>query len=349
MRLFLIFCFSLGWFFPAISAEMALSIKGEHFIWQSAQRTEQNLLPAAWDVPLHLPAADKVIPGGPVTTATTLTLTGDGQTVAVPVIMVGMTYQLSSNVALEDVTGTGVTTVAGGSVSATVMGSGTGNKAVTLAALSSPFTHYRPIIKNIDEADWLAKFKLAGLNAGLYQGIINYIVPYNYERNGVLVRYTLQESLTIKVDYQPAQLTTVHVTGDGYISPQYYGLPERLVGGTVDYTINATGVFPNGVNVGLKNTLGLDSSYQMKSQSVTMPATSINYSVKCSFGCEGDNSIITNGIADINSTNLHVKMRSADNKTAQSTITVSFSNKKLSELNNDIYSGSFTLIFEAGL
>jgi hypothetical protein len=347
MRLFLFAFLFVGWVMPAVSSDIAGTIKGDRLTWQSAQTTSDGLKPAIWDVPLRLPAADKVVPGGPASTAEhTLTLSGTGGSVNVPLTIVGMSYQLSSRVGTPEETA-GMNTVVSGSL-ATVKGAGIGNKIVTLSSLSSPFTHYRPVIKPVVASVWLAAFKTAKLNKGIYQGAINYLIPYNYYRDGVLVRNTLQTSLTIKIEYNPSQLSAVSVSGGGVISPQYYGYPERLVGGTTAYVINATGVFPNGVRIGLKNTVSSGSRYQLLSQT-TSPQTGIDYSVQCTNGCDGATQIITDGAPNINSTNNRLKMRSSNNVSAQATITVSFSNKKLNELNSDTYLGSFVLIFEAGV
>ena len=332
---------------PALSSDMAGTLTAKGVTWQSAQHTAEGVVPAIWDVPLSLPAAEKVIPGGPASTAEqSFTLSGPGGTVSVPVTISGLSYRLSSNVGVADTSGSKATI---SEASAVVNGAGTGNKVVTLSSLSSPFTHYRPILKADTTDTWLARFKAAGLSTGTYQGVINYLVPYNYYRNGVLVRNTLQGSLAVKLAYKPAQLSAINVSGDGIIMPQYYGYPERLVGGTTDYVIHATGVFPNGVHIGLKALSGHANRYQLVSQSTTSSPTSIDYSVQCSVGCEGGNQIITNGVPDINSTTRRISMGETNSTSARATITVSFANKKLTELNSDTYLGEFILIFEAGI
>ena len=346
MRLFLFIYLSISCVIPAISSEIAGGLTPKGITWQSAQNTSDGLAPAIWDVPLSLPAADKVILSGASVSDFTLKLSGPEGMVSVPVNIKGMSYKLSSNVGMMDIAGS--STIISGT-SAFVSGGGTGNKIVTLSSLSSPFTHFRPILNANNISEWPAKFKAAGLSKGKYQGQINYLVPYNYYRNDILIRYTLQGSLSVSVLYNPAQLNSVEVIGDGIIMPQYYGYPERLVGGSTDYTINATGVFPNGINMGLRASSSHNNRYQLLSQSPTSLPTSIDYSVRCTVGCEGDNKIITNGVPDINSTNRHVKISASNTTSARAIITVSFANKKLTELNNDAYLGNFILIFEAGV
>ncbi|MDL2009402.1 hypothetical protein MT372_22855, partial [Vibrio parahaemolyticus] len=110
-------------------------------------------------------------------------------------------------------------------------------------------------------------------------------------------------------------------------------------------TINATGLFPNGVAMGLK---ALTTHYQLLSQS-SNPPVGIDYNVECTNGCDGATRIITNGAPDIDSLANRLTIRSTNNTSAQAIITVSFSDKKLSELNGDVYQGTFVLLFEAGI
>ncbi|TOB38351.1 hypothetical protein [Vibrio parahaemolyticus] len=344
MKSFLFLVLLLGWSLAAQSAEISGVVQGDKLTWQSAQTTASGLTPAVWDLPLSLPSAEKVTPGGPSSASErTLVLSGAGTTVSVPLTIEGVSYRLTSNASMGGSTGSASTTVSGNS--AVVMGAGVGNATVTLSTLSTPFSHYRPMIKSIDASVWLAAFKTAGAGKGVYQGVINYSIPYDYTRDNVLVRYIVPATLVVSLDYNPAQLNTVDVTGSGIIQPQYYGYPERLVGGSTQYTINATGLFPNGVAMGLK---ALTTHYQLLSQS-SNPPVGIDYNVECTNGCDGATRIITNGAPDIDSLANRLTIRSTNNTSAQAIITVSFSDKKLSELNGDVYQGTFVLLFEAGI
>lgn len=326
----------------AQSAEISGVVQGDKLTWQSAQNTVNGLTPAVWDLPLSLPSAEKVTLGGPISASErTLVLSGAGTTVSVPLTIEGISYRLTSNALMGGRTGSASTSMSGTSV--VVMGAG--NATVTLSTLSTPFSHYRPMIKSIDARVWLAAFEAAGAGKGIYQGVINYSILYDYTRDNVLVRYIVPATLVVSLDYNPAQLNTVDVTGSGIIQPQYYGYPERLVRGSMQYTINATGLFPNGVMVGLK---GLTPHYQLLSKSAS-PQIGIDYSVECTNGCDGATSIITDGAPDIDSLANRLTIRSANNTSAQAIITVSFSDKKLSELEGDVYTGTFVLLFEAGI
>ncbi|WP_394230852.1 hypothetical protein [Shewanella colwelliana] len=342
MRIFLLVFLTLIWSFYARSADISGTIKGDKLIWQSAQVTSDGLVPAAWDIPLMLPAAEKVTPGGPdMTVERTLELRGPSQSVSVPLTLTGVAYQLTSNAGVQ--MGSGAPATVSGTL-LSVKGAGVGDKVVALSVSSSPFSHYRPIIKTIDASAWLAAFQNVKAEKGIYQGVINYLIPYDYYQNGILIRNTIQASLTVKLDHNPAQLNTVNVMGDGVIQPLYHGYPERLVSGVTQYTITADGLFPNGVFIGLKN---IGSNYQLSPQS-TDPQAGIKYSVECSSGCEGSTAIITDGAAMIDESLNRVKITSSNNTHAEAIIRVSFSDEKLAELNGDVYVGTFTLLFEAG-
>lgn len=349
MRLFLLTSLLLGYAMPAISGDIALSIKGSRLTWLSAIVSEGGLVPAVWDIPLHLPAAEKVVPGGPTNvTEQLVTLNGPGGSVEVPLTLIGMSYRLSSNNSTFPQGSAGVNTTVVGN-SAVVEGAGIGNQIVTLTSLSSPFTHFRPILKTFDEKAWVEAFKVAYVQKGTYQGELSYQVPYNYYQNGVIVRNTLQASLTVQLEYNPAQLNSISVLGDQIISPIYYGYPTRMVGGKTDYTVTARGTFPNGVRIGLKSNMA-HARYQLNPRSNSL-LKGIPYNVKCIQGCDVKLGvdIIKDGNAVINSTDKLITMISNDNLTAQAKIRVSFSIKNLDDLITDTYEGNFILIFEAGI
>ena len=332
---------------PVIGGEIAGTLTGEKLTWQSAQLVGDGLMPAVWDIPLQLPAASRIVTGGQSSnTVTTVTLTGSGGSVTVPITLTGMAYQLASNSGVASISGTAASLING--TLATVKGQGVGDKVVMLSSTTTPFTHYRPIIKPIIANEWLTIFKAAGLPKGQYQGVVSYRAPNNYFRqSGPIIRYTLQGALTVKMDYNPAQLNKVTVRGDNVITARYHGYPELLVDGETRYTITATGLFPNGMKVGLKNTLNSSNRYQLLPQTTTTSA--IDYSVTCTLGCVGNKEVIKDGFPKINTTTNRLTIRENSPTQATAEMTVSFADKPLSALSSDIYRGSFVLIFEAGV
>lgn len=334
---------------PATATEIEGRIKGERFDWLSAQRVSSNFTPSAWDLPLHLPPAERVVPGG-VTTASShiefKQINGDGK-ISLPFTLIGIQYRLSDYQSSKEYRGgdSSATTIARGSDIVEVIGSGIGSMEYTLNRVSTPFTHHRPLFR-MHESTWMNSMK--GQPSGTYRGVLNYTILYNYYRNGIIVRNTLQASLVVTLEYAPALLTSVRfISKNDVIAPQYHGYPDRMVGGRTEYQIEAKGVFPGGVLMGLRPLTGRASQYQLDSLS-TENESFITYSVNCDFGCNKPN-IITDGRADIDMAGKRLIISSGNGTTATATISVVLTNTKLEGLSNDTYRGSFVLMFSAGL
>ena len=334
---------------PAMAASIEGRIKGERFDWLSAQPISSNLTSSVWDLPLHLPTAESVVPGGATAASTHIELkqiNGSGKA-SLLLTLTGMQYRLSEHQTPKEYHGgdrTATTTQKGSDVE--VLGSGIGSQEYPLNRASNPFTHHRPVF-SMNKNSWMEGMK--GQPSGTYRGVLNYAIPYNYYRNGIIVRNTMQASLVVTLEYAPAILTSVRiVTRNDVIAPQYHGYPKRMVGGRTNYQIEATGVFPNGVLMGLKPLAGRASQYQLDSLS-TEDESFITYSANCDVGCTGSNQkIITDGRGDIDMVN-KLTMKSDNGITARATISVVLTNTSLDTLINDTYLGSFVLMFSAGL
>ncbi|OCH16783.1 hypothetical protein A6E05_02840 [Aliivibrio sp. 1S165] len=334
---------------PAMAASIEGRIKGERFEWMSAQNsTGIDLTSSVWDLPLHLPTAEHVVPGGAIAANRNIELKqmdGSGNA-SLRLQMMGVRYRLANHNASNPYDGGdayATTTDIGGDVF--VLGDGVGNKVYTLSKTSNPFTHYKPVFR-INNKNWMDGMK--GQPSGTYRGVLNYAIPYNYYRNGIIIRNTMQASLVVTLEYAPAMLTSVRfVTKNDDINPRYHGFPERMVGGRTEYQIEATGVFPNGVLMGLKPLTGRASQYQLDSLS-TEDDSFITYSASCDVGCNGYQKIITDGRAEIDMVN-KLTIKSQHGTTAIALISVVLTNTELDTLINDTYRGSFVLMFSAGL
>ncbi|KJF81556.1 hypothetical protein [Photobacterium angustum] len=333
----------------ANAAEIEGRIKGENLEWINASTISSNLAPSIWYTPINLPYADQFVPGGPNTiTEQIITLqSGGGMQINLPIELAGMQYEVLSNNNVEDISGGSSTSDAQtGNKRVTVIGEGVANKRITLNQFEIPFTHYRPLIKNIDKRIWLNAFQEANAPTGRYMGTLNVRVPYDYYRNSTRIRNTLDFRIDVVLEYSPALLTSVDVFGADVIEPRYYGYPETLVSGSTEYTITAKGIFPNGVLVGLRP---ISEFYQLKPMKDSEVDIGIPYSVKCTSGCD-KNDFITDGFPDIDNINNRARITTNSGGTkAEARLNVSFKDKKLSELNNDTYVGRFVLIFEAGI
>lgn len=326
------------------AAEMEAQLIGDKWSWISANSASGHVVPSLWDIPLNLPVAEQVIPGAPKTNISSIQLTGPGGSVNVPISLAGMEYRLSRTGWSQSYPdNTAITQVNGNQV--LVLGLGVGTTGIKFSPDAiSPFTHYRPIMKDIDTNAWTKAFRDAKLTKGQYQGIVNMTVPYDYFRGGIRIRNTLLLTNHIVVDYEPAILNTISVEGDGLINPIYHF--PNTVSGKTEYVVNASGYFPNGILMGLKPPLSGTSFYEMKGKN---PSEAIKYDVSCVSGCSGKNQIIVNGQGRINTTDNRMKIDAASPTTAQARLQISFNNKPMSEVSNDTYRDSFVLVFEAAL
>lgn len=324
-----------GW-----AAEFSASIKGRQVQWLSLSSVTEGQAPSYWDIPLNLPAARTVIPGGVTNTeAQRITVSFGSKAVQLPITIKGMSYRVSSVASEATIPGSSKTTRAGNEVFVT--GNGIGDKAVTLNALESPITHYRPYLSTIDSAVWDLAFKNANAPKGRYQGTLPVTALYDYIRDGVRIRYTLVFSLTVKVDYTPQFLHEITVAGnDAMILEYHYPLK---VSGRTSYEVTASGYFADGVWVGL---VGPDSGEHFSLKSATTDKA-IKYSVICRQGCVGDNRIIANGQPIINTTTKRARIEASEVERARATLEVSFDPISELEFKGDTYTGKFTLLFEA--
>lgn len=334
---------------PSLAVTIDGVINGESIQWNSATYSGNRLTPAYWDVALSLPTAEAVHLGAPMKMDRTVIFQKGSERVSTDTLRtIGVEYRLSFPVPPPQGHGrsqegsnmlpTGVDTIA-------VFGTDVDPFKMEMNNTQSPFTHYRPLIDmNNDIRTLVEDFKQAKVSAGEYISSFFLTVPYDYYRNGIRIRNTLTIPVNIKLTYNPASLTEVVVDGTGIISPIYN--PDNTVDGSTIYNVTARGVLPNGVKVGLLDTLNGQPHYTLKDSASDIQGPGIKYSVTCS-SCLGGTDIIQDGVAKIDSVRKTLSIPSNDNKTATTQIEVSFKGQNLDDLNNATYTGQFTLIFSA--
>lgn len=313
---------------------------GRPIIWSGVAHNADEWSPAYWDVAMRLPPAQKLVPGGPDSVAPRLiTLTSEsGDSVVLPVSVVGVEYRLPQAGEVSPLSTGSQTKVQG--VSVTVRGAGVGDKLINYgASVTTPFTHYRPIL-DFSGVNWTALFK--DKNSGVFEGRVPVSVGYDYYRESVRIHHTIVLPLTIKVDYIANTVTDVHVTGDGVMQARYYGYPERLVSGETMYQVRVEGTVPNGVWVGLRNSLSSDGRFYLTRTDSAEDTTAIPFGVQCEGCTENSEFINIQGEAQITMVT-RAKAPEAFN------LRVSFADATMDNLTNATYSGAFTLVFEAAL
>lgn len=325
------------------AAQMHANIKGETLTWLSANSNGAGVSPSLWEIPLALPTGNKVVFGGPTDTSEqriTFTQTSGAKQVVLPLTLKGLEYRVSSVGAISNVGGgTSTATLKGSSVN--VVGAGISSLLIELDSTQSPFTHYRPILSNIDSSVWAQAFRDARAPSGRYQGLLPYTAVYDYYRGGIRIRNTIVSQLVVFIDYRGQELSSIEVEGTGEMTATYHY--PSLVSGEAYYTIKANGYFTDGVLVGLIPPSG-KPYFSLKSGEVSN-TDEIKYSVTCVSGCSENRQIIIDGEPITNNSTKRTKIDATNVEQATAKLRVSFDRQPLVE--NDTYNGSFVLMFEA--
>ncbi|WP_051117002.1 hypothetical protein [Vibrio campbellii] len=326
------------------AADMEGRLVGKKLQWYSAVTVGGRTNPALWDLPINLPTGNSVIPGSVSQNRYSLDLKGpDGRSVSMPLTVSGVQYRLASFSSHEKVEGGNAQTNINGDIAQTT-GTGTGDVKIDLTSNEVPFTHYRPILEAIDGATLAKAFEQNNAKQGLYTGHVTLTVPYDYYRQGVRVRNTLVVPLYMSLNYQPARLDDITVTGDGIIAAQYHGY--QRVSGETKYTLTATGDFPNGVLMGLQPSTNPDGLFHL--QSDVSDSGDIKYNLTCVSGCDVQ-SLIVNGVPKIDNRDNKAKILPLSRSQAKAQLKVDFTDQPMDTLKSGTYRDAFVLMFEAGL
>ncbi len=206
-----------------------------------------------------------------------------------------------------------------------------------------PFTHYRPLLEAIDGATLAKAFEQNNAKQGLYTGHVTLTVPYDYYRQGVRVRNTLVVPLYMSLNYQPARLDDITVTGDGIIAAQYHGY--QRVSGETKYTLTATGISEWSTH----GTTTVDQSRRLfHLQSDVSDSGDIKYNLTCVSGCDVQ-SLIVNGVPKIDTRDNKAKILPLSRSQAKAQLKVDFTDQPMDTLKSGTYRDTFVLMFEAGL
>ncbi|MGV3003257.1 hypothetical protein [Vibrio sp. E150_018] len=333
--------FSISYHSYLYSSEINIDIKGDRIDNSSLENKANGQVPLYWDIPINLPSAEYVIPGGIVNNdIVELSLTNKSTRVIVPISIQGMMYRLANYVdSSDESTGTAITSVYGKDI--LVTGKGNGSHVFRLNKLSNPITHYKVYFSKIDGKVWYDSFNKSHAKSGVYNGNINVTATYDYIINGVRVRQLLPININFTVDYTPQYINLVDVNGQDSMDIKYH-FPLKVSGETT-YMITATGFFPNGLWLGLlppnNEYFSLISNKGDKKE--------IKYDATCTSGCVGNNKIIVDGEPIINTTTKRIVIDSENQIRAMAKIKVSFEPVSEEYFKGSTYTGQFTLLFEA--
>lgn len=310
-----------------------------------------HLAPAQWDLVTGIPVADSIIPGTPVNSEEVLKIyfTNGSHKVRIDHYLAGMEYLFSDD--FVSVTATeGTAIVQGSGRELRAIGTGLSNREYHFASTQAPFVGFRPLFKKRDDAAVISLFKNSRAPKGIYRGMIQSSVTYDYIRDGVRVRQTVPFITELVYNYNPAIINSVNIiSGNGVIEPRYYGYPQKLVGGETNYQLQVLGDFQSGLKMGLRSSKHLDGLYALRSAEEESRGrdTKITYNVRCTNGCMGSGEIVKDGQAMIGDTNNRIDIIPAEpTENATINININFGNKPLSEIQNGLYQDSFVLVFE---
>ncbi|MGY3894766.1 hypothetical protein [Aeromonas enterica] len=200
----------------------------------------------------------------------------------------------------------------------------------------TPFSFLRPIIKLPDLA---AAFSSAGVGEGTYRGgvIVNGVYGYISPTGAVTYRNGAIP-LDVSIQYSPAMLTSISVSGFGIIEP-VYDKAALTVSGTTRYTITANGYFSNGLHMVFDNHSVTDD-YQLEQVG---GAATIPYSISCP-ECESPQ-VVNNGM-----------LQNADNTVPGRNVTmlqfhfdVGYNDIPAASIESGTYTDVFTVMFEPNL
>ncbi|WP_157830822.1 hypothetical protein [Aeromonas sobria] len=330
---------------PVFAIPVGAEIKGDTFRWTSAESSfDGGVAPSVWATPAGLVPAKSYIPGASNLPSMPISVVGPkGSSVQLTLQLKGMEYTSPNITSVDNVTGGGsaVVTVSGSLVQ--VQGQGLGDRNVVFGSEMTPFTHARPVISLGDTAAILQAFQNANAAPGNYVGQVSIPLSYDYERNGVRIRYNWSLPLSLVIDYAPAMLNDlilVSPTG-GAMTPAYYQRGGvQYAKGQALYKGVATGIFPNGLRLFLKN----GDSYNMTGpNSTTIPFSVV--CVQCAQQLLVDKGVMALPDLDTNGTTIpgvNVPVINFD-------INIDFADVPLSTLETGAYQGRFSLLFEPNI
>lgn len=323
------------------------TLEGDKLYWYDAQPGggKDLYVPTLWNNTFtNMPFTNKWLPGGLVNSVPkTLTLFLSGKpgadSVTVGFEVVGYEYRVASPFS-AGATNTHFTTCTVSSFSppiARVMDGPIGclaNQYLESGAnFYRPFTESRPIYR-ID-ADSLSRL-FAGKPAGDYVGTVPSTYQIYYFGNGGSIgAYHMTDIAALIIKYRPSYLTNVDLTGNNSLAPRY-DFSRNVVSGETTFHGVATGLFTNGLKLGLKPGR---TDYAMKGPN----NTSIQYGIEC-LGCANSELVKPDGgVATFNTT------IAGTGSAISFGIRVHFQDADLNLIESGTYNDVFYLLFEPNL
>lgn len=314
----------------ADSATVSGKLIGQNLQWYSAISTGNNTLkPAQWIISGNI-SPGTMFTQQSITTSDSgnidLRNNASGEVVRTKLTITGSEYVSPNATSLSSNNGDTTITMSGSNITAS--GVGVGNNVVQLSTASTPFTHYRPLFSLTNIVN---DFK--GKPAGIYVGNSTVVLTYNYVRNGITISNTITGTLVFEIEYVPSLIDSIEFEHTNKIIEIVYNL-NGTVSGEVDFNGNATGIFPNGLNIEALSSINSFSLNNGSGDRIPYDITCITCNAKL---VSNGNKLLQNGI--INNVNNKIDL----------VISIGFSNILLSEITDGLYTDTVTLMFKPNL
>ncbi|MGR5357998.1 hypothetical protein [Vibrio chagasii] len=256
--------------------EVRAEVKAGGVRWDNVTRYKDKMLPSTWETPPMLQASTAWAAGTfSAAPPNQMTLIGgSGSTsLPIPITISGVQYN-SSGIEFTQSENTGASVCQLDEVSLPIV-TVEGLSCVSSVRLinkqkSSPFIFLRPIF-DINENEIVTA--LSGLPEGLYSASVPLNIRYYYENDGIMTYRNINEVMLFSFDYQPVQLDSIIVSGDGIMTPTYDTVGKTITS-TTSFDIDVNGYFNDGIVLTMPQ-----QSYELvnsNSSSVVIP-----YSIYC--------------------------------------------------------------------
>lgn len=261
-----------------VSAEIEIkgTVKGGQVLWDNVTYSESLLTPSTWSTPPLLQTAEAWIPGtfasSPASSVTFFG--GNGEvTSAVSVDVTGMQYNTAGTLfaITSNPTSMGCSLDKVNLPVVSVVGDNCISSYKLLSQQTTqPFVFFRPLF-DFDTESLISA--LSGHTEGVYSASLPLVIRYEYENDGIRTYRNINETLIFSMTYEPVQLDSVVVNGDGVMVPNYDTVNRRVTANT-SYDITANGYFNNGLVMTVS-----ESAFELVN--TTEPSVTIPYSMTC--------------------------------------------------------------------
>lgn len=321
-------------------------VEGTDLRWSNGVTSDDYVTLSNWKPMSNLEPTHEWAPGTFLAvTNNNMTLQGPGNEVEIDFQVVGIEYGLGQAAERFTERGTGfpgskcdvsiqqdsTATVLGNNCSANES-----YKTVDSGERYTPFQFIRPII-SVDENALVQALADAGPVAGTYTGMVT-VQPVYYFKSATgtwTYRYAQSVPVILQIVYNPAELQSLEVQGNGVIEPDYDTLNHQ-VSGEAYFDIVAKGLFTKGVKLTLD-----DSEYELMHENSGIEP--IPYSISCVGSCEF-NQLVTSG--ELNHTETIV---SGGDTEVSFQLRIHYDNLKANHVETGTYRDEFTIYVEEAL